>query len=37
MRNIQLYISHIKEELLSFSEIKHSYYNLTREDVQSQK
>ena len=29
------YLSHIEEKLLSCTEIKHSYYNLTREELQA--
>ena len=32
---IELYLSHIEEKLLSSTEIKHSYYNLTREERQA--
>ena len=32
---IELYISHIEEKLLSCTEIKHSSYNLTREERQA--
>ena len=32
---IELYPSHIEEKLLSCTEIKHSYYNLTREERQA--
>ena len=34
-RTIELYLSHIDEKLLSCTEIKHSYYNLTREERQA--
>ena len=30
--SIELYLSHTEEKLLSCTEIKHSYYNLTREE-----
>ena len=32
---IELYLRHIEENLLSCTEIKHSYYNLTREERQA--
>ena len=32
---IELYLSHIEEKLLSCTEIKHTYYNLTREEQQA--
>ena len=32
---IELHLSHIEEKLLSSTEIKHSYYNLTREERQA--
>ena len=32
---IQLYLSHVEEKLLSYTEIKHFYYNLTREERQA--
>ena len=32
---IEFYLSHIEEKLLSSTEIKHSYYNLTREERQA--
>ena len=32
---IELYLSHIEEKLLSSTEIKHSYYNLTRKERQA--
>ena len=32
---IELYLNHIEDELLSCTEIKHSYYNLTREERQA--
>ena len=32
---IELYLSHTEEKLLSCTEIKHTYYNLTREEQQA--
>ena len=33
--SIELYLTHIEEKLLCLTEIKHSYYNLTREERQA--